>query len=226
MMPTLLKRFVKNWVSFAAIKWAKGYIKKDRSYSYKGLKIAIHKDVFHPGLFHSTKVMINWLTTQHLDNKNVLELGCGSGLISMIAAQHGSKVTAVDINPKAVTNAKINANKNKLVISCYQSNLFSAIPQYEYFDYVLINPPYFPGDASTDYDHAWYCGKDFNYFHELFDQLQERSTEERYYMILSDNCDLNTINSIAKEKKQVLKEVYRKKTWGETFFIYQVLRDQ
>ncbi len=221
-MPAVIKKSVKNLFSFAAIKWAKRYLTRDRTYSFSGLKLQVHKDVFHPGLFRSTKVMVNWLNEQELKNKTVLELGCGSGLIALIAAQKGGVTTAVDINPKAVENTTINAANNNLKTTCYSSNLFADIPPTERFDYVLINPPYFPGDPSNDYEHAWYCGKDFSYFHKLFEQIKKRPPRESYYMILSDSCDLTTIARIAKARQLTLNKTYKKKTWGETFFIYKV----
>ena len=53
----------------------------------------------------------SWLMTKHLPEfeGSVLEIGCGSGIISLHLVQRGNLVTAVDINPKAVEATKFNS---------------------------------------------------------------------------------------------------------------------
>lgn len=221
-MLTIFKKGIKDTFSFAAIKWTKWYLKKDRSYTYQGLKLHIKKDVFHPGFFRSTTIMAEWLDHLDLNTKLILELGCGSGLLSLLAAKKGAQVTSIDINRKAVENAKINADKNELKITAYVSDLFSNVNSNKKFDIVLINPPYFEGDPKTEYEYAWYCGEDFNYFKNLFLQISHRPKGESYFMIVSDNCDLNRIHTLAENAGLHLQEVVRKKKWGELFFIYKI----
>jgi HemK-related putative methylase len=80
---------------------------------------------------------------------SVLEIGTGSGIQSITAAksQGVTSVTAVDINPKALTVAKNNAKKVGLEkrITFKKSNLFSAVQGT--FDTIIFNPPYLPNDA-------------------------------------------------------------------------------
>ena len=80
---------------------------------------------------------------------SVLEIGCGSGIISIHLARKGNQVTSVDINPKAVEAAKCNAKKNQVEIEILQSDMFSAIPNRK-FDTIVCNPPYLP--PSEDYN--------------------------------------------------------------------------
>ena len=56
----------------------------------------------------------SWLMVNNLPDfqGSVLEIGCGSGIISLHLAQRGNEVTAVDINPKAVEATKFNASFN------------------------------------------------------------------------------------------------------------------
>lgn len=50
-----------------------------------------------------------------LENKNVLELGCGMGVMSLIAAQYGpARITATDIEPMALDCARANIIANNL----------------------------------------------------------------------------------------------------------------
>ena len=56
-----------------------------------------------------------------------LEIGCGTGIISIYCAMSGSMVEAVDINPLAVKCASENAKRNAVHITAKESDLFSNI---------------------------------------------------------------------------------------------------
>ncbi|MEK6941970.1 MAG: HemK2/MTQ2 family protein methyltransferase [archaeon] len=78
-----------------------------------------------------------------MPDSEVLDMGCGSGIQSINAAQLGAKkVLAVDVNKAAVKNTAINAKKFGMEkkISARQSNLFEDVNQK--FDTVIFNPPY------------------------------------------------------------------------------------
>jgi predicted nicotinamide N-methyase len=53
-------------------------------------------------------------TTQHLHlaGRRVLELGCGLGLVGVVAALHGARVLCTDYEPDALTFARHNARRN------------------------------------------------------------------------------------------------------------------
>jgi release factor glutamine methyltransferase len=207
-------------ISVATTAMARKYIRKDRWYRYKDLRLKVYKDVFHPGLFRSTKVFAEWTGEQDIKDKKILEIGSGSGLISLVAAQQGAIVTAIDINPKAVENTRLNAGINELYISVYYSDLFSKVPAVDY-DLILINPPYYPMEPQNDYEKAWYCGEGFAYFNQLFCQLAERGSGDKCYMILSDTCDLQAIQNIAVQNRLRLTEIKKQIISGETLVIYK-----
>ena len=75
--------------------------------------------------------------------KRVLELGCGSGLVSLCAARKAEQVLGVDINPAAVRCSRENAEGNN-VLNCEfrESDLFSNVKGE--FDVLLFNAPYLP----------------------------------------------------------------------------------
>lgn len=206
--------------SLAASAIARKYLQKDRVFTYKGLRLQVWKDVFHPGLFRSTKVFAEWLSRQDVAGKNIVEIGSGSGLISLVAARNGATVTAVDVNPKAVDNTSANAKANGLTISVIHSDLLTDLP-HQPVDVVLVNPPYYPKDPQNDYEKAWYCGESFEYFEKLFQQLSKRGLADRSYMILSDTCDLIAITSIAGKFHIRLDEMHTKTIAGERLIIYQ-----
>ena len=56
----------------------------------------------------------SWLMVNHLPEikGSVLEIGCGAGIISVHLASKGARVTAVDLNPKAVEATRFNSTNN------------------------------------------------------------------------------------------------------------------
>ena len=71
----------------------------------------------------------SWLMVEHLPffKGSVLEIGCGSGIISINLAKRGNQVTAVDINPKAIEATKINSRKNNVELEIIKGNMFSKL---------------------------------------------------------------------------------------------------
>lgn len=88
--------------------------------------------------------------------RNVLEIGCGSGLLSIIAAKRGCNVFAADVNPAAVECAERNAELNNVRIKVVRSNLFDNVEGK--FDLIFFNPPYLP-EEQTKNSRAWAGGK-------------------------------------------------------------------
>jgi release factor glutamine methyltransferase len=73
--------------------------------------------------------------------KNVLEVGCGSGIITLHAARKSSHVTAVDISPDAVENTKMNLAAQGIEnVTVYASDCFESVSGR--FDVVISNPPW------------------------------------------------------------------------------------
>jgi 16S rRNA (guanine1207-N2)-methyltransferase len=77
------------------------------------------------------------------DDAEVLDLGCGYGVIGITIAKLNPKarVTMVDINPIAIKltreNIKLNQVENAIVI---RSNLYSQLRNKK-FDFIISNPP-------------------------------------------------------------------------------------
>lgn len=91
-----------------------------------------------------TEILIENILSLNVDFKNILDIGCGSGIISITLALEikKSKVLGVDISPKAVYVS----NRNKELLNAgnsefKESNLFSSIGG-EKFDLIVSNPPY------------------------------------------------------------------------------------
>ncbi len=66
---------------------------------------------------HPTTRLALKLMAQHIPNQHVIDIGCGSGILSLAAAAFGAKsVYGYDIEPEAIVHAKQNAKLNNLPI--------------------------------------------------------------------------------------------------------------
>lgn len=205
--------------------WYKKKNSKVSFYENHGIKLKVLPNVFHPGIFLSTNIFIEFLSQFELKNQSVLELGAGSGMISFYCAKNGAKVTSTDINKNAIAGLKENSESNQLPIEIIESNLFENVQPND-FDYILINPPYYPKNPSSEQEKAFFCGADFEYFKTLFAQLQNQWTiESNIFMILSEDCELEQIKSIASSKKISLKLDYETKKLQERNYIFRLQRD-
>jgi release factor glutamine methyltransferase len=78
----------------------------------------------------------------------VLEIGCGCGIVSLVAAKTAKSVLGTDINPDAVVAARTNAEKNGIGNASFaEGDMFSGLSGRK-FDAILFNPPYLPTDES------------------------------------------------------------------------------
>lgn len=98
------------------------------------------------------------------EDDKVLEIGIGTGIVSIKAAMSAKEVVGVDINKHAIKcaqeNVKLNNIKNTTII---ESDLFENIK--EKFDLILFNTPYLPVTDDEhldddDYSKAWDGGAD------------------------------------------------------------------
>ncbi|MGE5412414.1 MAG: methyltransferase [Clostridiales bacterium] len=216
------KRIVKHLLTPVLKVMASRYLERERIYSYNGLSLRISPGVFHPGMFFSTKILLNYLLCFDLKNKKVLELGAGSGLISMAAASKGAMATASEISKTALHDLGFNSSANNLPVNIIQSDLFDNIPDAG-FDFIIINPPYFPLDPMKESEYAWCCGRDFQYFRKLFLQLNRfKNCKAEILMILSEDCAIDSIKKIAFESGIVLNRVKEVRNWFEENYIFSL----
>ena len=90
--------------------------------------------------------------------ERILEIGCGSGIVSMHCATNGGIVTCGDINKKAVALTKKNMSLNSLDAVVIETDLYSGISGR--FDTIIFNLPYLPVEEDGDLALAWSGGED------------------------------------------------------------------
>lgn len=92
---------------------------------------------------YGTRVLLETLL-KHKDElgNDLLDVGCGYGPIG-IALKKGfpeKKVTMIDVNPRAVELAKLNAQNNQVDASIFVSNVYQELSGNTYTD-IITNPP-------------------------------------------------------------------------------------
>jgi release factor glutamine methyltransferase len=196
--------------------WAIRRVRRQRSSRWRGLVVTVPTGVFHPILFFSTGVLAAEIERRKPIGRSVLDVGSGSGALSLIAARAGATVTAVDINAEAVRATAANATANGLNIEVLQSDLFTAV-RGRRFDLVVVNPPYFAKDPVDDTERAWFAGADLGYFEQFFTGLAEHLAASPQpgiaLMVLSEGCDMNVISAAAMRHGFRLSVVSRKQVW-------------
>jgi release factor glutamine methyltransferase len=189
---------LKRALSSFLVPLTRWYLRKERRHTFRGIAVDVFPGVFHPGLFSSTHFLIRHLEKYTLSGKHLLELGCGSGLISVWASTKGANVVASDLSRRAVANAVHNSSRQGTSIQVIQSDLFDNIPK-QTFDWIVINPPYYARPVRTEEELAWHCGEDFEYFRKLFASLSAyiAANTEVVMILTTEGCDVATIFSLA-----------------------------
>ncbi len=102
--------------------------------------------------------------TRLVRDKKVLEIGTGSGLVSLCCIQAGaSEVVATDVNVNAVECANLNAKRLGLnsnldirLVNTKYAKAFAVIPADERFDLIISNPPWEEGVPKSIDQYALY----------------------------------------------------------------------
>lgn len=108
-----------------------------------GVDVIIHRGVFSPKYFESTEIFSERFPYKRGDQ--LLEMGCGCGITSILAAMRGAtRVLAVDISSRAVKSARANAFLHHVeeVVEVRKSDLFSSVPTDAKFSTIYWNPPW------------------------------------------------------------------------------------
>ena len=215
-----MRKFLKKIASPFLQKASAIYLKQRRKYNYRDISVWVEPSVFPPFITISTKLLLEFIDQLSLKEKTFLELGCGCGIISILAAKKDAIVTSTDINPIALRALVENAKENNVTIDIIASDLFENI-EVKSFDFIIINPPYYPKNPSSMAENAWFCGENFEYFESLFRQLPRFLTPSNStLMILSVDCELEKIKAIALQNKITFRVVQESKVMGETNFIF------
>ena len=127
-----------------------------------------------------TYLLLDSITIMPTDS--VLDVGCGAGLATLVAASRALRVVSIDISLLAVRNTSENLRKNGLGrnVAVVQSDLFKGFSNAAKFSMIMFNPPYLPADdMNTEMDHALIGGAEGS-------ELTERFVKEASLHLIED----------------------------------------
>ena len=130
------------------------------------------------------------------EGQSVLEIGTGSGLVSMYASLLSDDITATDINYNALELAEKNFKLNNInTIRLEFGDLFEPVKDKK-FDVILFNTPYLPTDSddiiNDDLNYAFDGGLDGRkvidrFINEVSNHLNDKGIVQIIQSSLSDN---------------------------------------
>ena len=98
------------------------------------------KQAFGTGTHETTQMIVTQLLDMDLKEKNVLDCGCGTGILSIVAAKCGAKkVCGYDIDEWRVRNTIANAAANNVLLEVKEGNRQIISNFNEQFDIVIAN---------------------------------------------------------------------------------------
>jgi ribosomal protein L11 methyltransferase len=95
---------------------------------------------FGTGSHPTTRLCMEWLEAHPPLGRTVLDYGCGSGILAMVAKKLGAgAVFGVDIDPQAIESARYNSARNHCEIVYSLPEDFAGEPHPQTFDVVVAN---------------------------------------------------------------------------------------
>ncbi|MAT90755.1 MAG: 50S ribosomal protein L11 methyltransferase [Flavobacteriaceae bacterium] len=94
---------------------------------------------FGTGHHETTYMMLSYILENEWTDKSVLDMGCGTAVLGILAFMRGAKpVAAVDIDPWCVENSIENATRNDATISVKLGDA-GVLPEQPTYDVILAN---------------------------------------------------------------------------------------
>ena len=187
--------------------------------NFYGLNLKLNKHVLIPR-FETEELVektINLIKKYKFKNLNILELGTGSGCISIALAKEVEPkcIDALDISSKALKVAKENAEDNNVNINFIKKNMTKFIPNKKY-DLIISNPPYLNKfddvDVGIKYEpkKALFASDNGNYFYKEILKKYKPYLKDKF--IIAFETGINTKDEL---------ENYAKKLYPESTIIFE-----
>ncbi|MEN9626378.1 MAG: hypothetical protein RL557_706 [archaeon] len=190
---------------------------------YRGMEFIVYPRVFFP-LPHSSS--LKGITKKDIaiyNGKRVLDVGCGTGLWSVIAALSGAQeVTAVDNNSDAINNTYENCRKYKLTdkIKIVESDLFNNVSGT--YDVIIGYLPIVPRAVDAVWQYAVF-DPDFlihqRFFHGVKNYLAKNGIIK---MVHASKGDSPSFEAMVREHELIIDKKTSSQKFGHTWHFYNL----
>lgn len=187
-----------------------------------GVSLLVLPQVIPPKLFRTGAYLARILSPELIPlGSDVLDMGTGSGIISVVTAAWARRVIAVDINPEAVQCTKTNTVRHGLEdkIEVRQGDLFEPVSE-ETFDRIIFNPPFLKGTPSTAFEQALYSGDTIERFFNAAKKYLKENGE--ILLLLSTLADVEQIFATIKENGFSIDLLREKHYINESLMVYRL----
>lgn len=158
--------------------------------------------------------------------KSVLDLCTGTGIVAIKAALAGaSRVVAVDLNPEAVKNARLNADRHGLKqVDVLEGSLFEPVEN-DTFDVVTINPPYTNKKPANKTEICFWDENNSTTKQFINEYGHYLNPNGRAYLAWADFSSVDLIRHLAHEQHISLNVVHSQSTKSglATFLVFQLV---
>lgn len=169
---------------------------------------------------------IQKLKKMKLENPNILELGTGSGCISIALKKNiDCKVSAVDISEDAIEVARENATLNKVSIDFKVQDMLNI--NYEGYDLIISNPPYVsetePVGKETQYEpqNALFAKeKGLFFYQEIIKKISELSTKPKLIAVEIGMTQGNVLLEFSKKHLSTMTSSIEKDLTGRDRYLF------
>ena len=198
-------------------------------FEHRGMKISFCDGVYEPS--EDSFLLLDALENEMWSGaESVLEIGCGTGIVSIFLCGKVKDVFSLDINMRAVSCTKQNMANNMVSNShVFSSDLFSAIGDRK-FDAIIFNTPYLPEDKDTEAfsDPIWSGGQSGRYVIERFlkGALKHIASHGKIFLVESSLSDYQKTLDFFKAKGFDAKVAAQKKISFEEIVVIKAKKER
>ncbi|MFP3217172.1 HemK2/MTQ2 family protein methyltransferase [Acidianus sp.] len=177
-----------------------------RTIEFNGIKLCINDEVYEPA--EDTELLLSIVKIKK--GEKVVEIGSGSGILSIISAKMGGKVYSIDINPFASLATLCSSKLNNLDIDVINCDMLTCLRNIT-FDVGIFNPPYLPFEEYDDWiKYSWSGGKSGS---EVLVNFINTISARRLYILYSSLSNEDEILEAIRKRRMIINRKIEK-TFG------------
>jgi len=150
--------------------------------------------------------------------QRVLDMGCGCGIVSILASRKGCSVTAVDINAQAISNTERNCKRNGVSgVNIYLSDLFLSVKGK--FNVIICNPPKINFDI---HQHKMQSGIAKDFLKRFFCNVEKHLDNHGTIVISNPLTCFSSMKQLAEAHDYIVTQITEYSLWKHPLYLKDV----